>query len=137
MVQTSNPQPANFSMKEYSPFSGGTFRSKLVRDDVDDPCTRNSTGSAADPAFGALMRLRNMFSFTAPFCAQYSLLHIFPFSAAGPQEFCADGSASAFAGKPSVANPPAAMGALCKNDRRENSFFTLIFASVKFRQQKV
>src|SRR5712691_11177141 len=76
MVQTSNPCWANVFITEYSPWPGGV-RSKLVRDEFEDPCTRNRTGSGASPALGAPGRLRNMFSETLPFLAQYSLLQIF------------------------------------------------------------
>src|SRR6516164_2016623 len=64
-------------MSEYSPLSG-TARSKLVRAELDEPCTRNRTGSGASPAFGAPMRLRQRLRLTSPFSvfflAQYSPL---------------------------------------------------------------
>src|SRR5579871_2403195 len=76
MVHTSKPYCANTFMIEYSPCPG-TVRSKLDREDTDEPCTRKSTGSGFCPAFGAPGRLRNMYSETSPFLAQYSLLQIF------------------------------------------------------------
>src|SRR5258708_37179089 len=75
MVHTSKPCCAKVFITEYSP-RPGTVRSKLVRDEFDDPCTRNRTGSGASPALGAPARLRNIFSETLPFLAQYSLLQI-------------------------------------------------------------
>src|SRR5258708_36468628 len=75
MVQTSKPQRANTSMNEYSP-RPGTVRSKLERDELDEPWTSTSTGRGASPGFGAPARLRHRLSLTAPFCAQYSALQI-------------------------------------------------------------
>src|SRR6476619_5091332 len=62
-------------MNEYSPLPG-TARSKLVRAELDEPCTRNRTGSGGSPDFGAADRLRQRFRRTSPFFAQYSLLQI-------------------------------------------------------------
>src|SRR5689334_3953415 len=75
MVHTSKPCWANVFITEYSP-RPGTVRSKLVREELEEPCTRNRTGSGGSPALGAPARLRNMFSETLPFLAQYSLLQI-------------------------------------------------------------
>src|ERR1700687_4097447 len=75
MVQTSNPRWAKVFITEYSPCPG-TVRSKLGRDEIEDPCTRKSTGSGGSPARGAAMRLRNMASETEPFLAVYSALQI-------------------------------------------------------------
>src|SRR5450755_5075222 len=79
MVHTSNPNRANASISEYSP-RPGTVKSNDV-EDMEDPCTRKSTGSAALPVCGAPTRLRNIYSLISPFCAQYSLLQIFSLAA--------------------------------------------------------
>src|SRR5437868_3308950 len=76
MVQQSKPWRANSFMTEYSPLPG-TLRSN-TRDDIDEPCTKNTTGRAGSPAFGAPNRLRNIHKGTSPFLAQYSLLQISP-----------------------------------------------------------
>src|ERR1700730_4603992 len=60
-------------MSEYSPFPG-TIRSKLVRAELEEPCTRKRTGSAEAPGWGAIARLRHRLSFTSSFVAQYSPL---------------------------------------------------------------
>src|SRR5437868_5829849 len=66
-------------MSEYSPLPG-TARSKLVRAELEEPCTRNSTGNDGSPAFGAPTRLRHRLSLTSPFSpafsAQYSPFQI-------------------------------------------------------------
>jgi len=49
-------------------------RSKVDRPAIEEPCTRNSTGSAA-PAACALARRRYIASFTVPLRAQYSPLN--------------------------------------------------------------
>src|ERR1700722_3947138 len=51
IVQTSNPDRANEFIMEYSP-RPGTVKSKPA-EEVEDPCTRNKTGSADFPACGA------------------------------------------------------------------------------------
>src|SRR5262245_7776134 len=61
-------------MNEYSPLPG-TVRSYEERVEFEEPCTRNSTGSAWSPGFGAPTRLRHRLSLTSPFLAQYSALH--------------------------------------------------------------
>src|SRR5713101_304373 len=63
-------------MAEYSPLPG-TVRSN-TREVTDDPCTKNTTGRAGSPAFGAPTRLRYIHKGTSPFLAQYSLLQISP-----------------------------------------------------------
>src|SRR5215467_9950759 len=63
-------------MTEYSP-RPGTVRSKLGREEIEEPCTRKSTGSGASPVLGAFARFRNMTSLTGPFSAAYSALQIF------------------------------------------------------------
>src|SRR5216683_6071953 len=77
MVQTSYPSSAKVFMTEYSPCLG-TVRSKLGRDETEEPCTRNSTGSGLSPGFGAPTRLRKRLRETGPFLAQYSPLQILP-----------------------------------------------------------
>src|SRR5437773_11832267 len=67
-------------MSEYSP-RPGTVRSKLGRDEIDEPCTRTRTGNAGAPAFGWPRRFRYMESETARFLAQYSQLQISPVEA--------------------------------------------------------
>ena len=61
-------------MTEYSPLPG-TCKSN-TREVTDEPCTKNTTGRAGSPAFGAPSRLRNIHSGTSPFLAQYSPLQI-------------------------------------------------------------
>src|SRR5215469_6178973 len=81
MVQTSKPQRAKVFITEYSPRAAipGTVRSKLLREEIEEPCTRNKTGNAS-PALGAPIRLRNRLSDTSPLlpvlCAVYSLLQM-------------------------------------------------------------
>ena len=61
-------------MTEYSPLPG-TCRSK-TRDVTDEPWTKNTTGRAGSPVFGAPTRLRYIQSGMSPFLAQYSPLQI-------------------------------------------------------------
>src|SRR5579863_7047266 len=76
MVHTSKPRAAKVFITEYSP-RPGTVTSKLLREEMEEPCTRNSTGRAGvSPALGGLERLRNRLSETSPFLAMYSLLQI-------------------------------------------------------------
>src|SRR5689334_3403897 len=56
----------------------GTARSNEVRAELDEPCTRNSTGSGLSPGFGAPTRLRQRLSLVPPLLAQYSALQISP-----------------------------------------------------------
>src|ERR1700741_5473062 len=67
-------------MTEYSPLPG-TFRSN-TREVTDEPWTKNTTGRAGSPGFGAPTRLRNIHRGISPFFAQYSLLQISPSAAA-------------------------------------------------------
>src|SRR5262249_7986529 len=64
----------------------GTKRSN-TREVTEEPCTKNTTGRAGSPTFGAPSRLRYIHNETSPFLAQYSLLQISPpsgvFAAAG------------------------------------------------------
>src|SRR5215471_18375602 len=76
MVQQSKPWLANSFMTEYSPLPG-TERSN-TREVTDEPCTKNTTGRATSPAFGAPSRLRYIHKGTSPFLAQYSRLKISP-----------------------------------------------------------
>src|SRR5215469_17379095 len=76
MVQQSKPWRANSFMTEYSPLPG-TERSN-TREVTEEPCTKNTTGRAGSPAFGAPSRLRYIHNGTSPFLAQYSLLQISP-----------------------------------------------------------
>src|SRR4051812_38178770 len=86
MVQQSKPWRANSFSTEYSPWPG-TLRSN-TREVTDEPCTKNSTGRAGSPGFGAPSRLRNIHNGTSPFLAQYSLLQISPPSEASPLAAC-------------------------------------------------
>src|ERR1700730_12244888 len=89
-------------MAEYSPCPG-TLISK-VREETEEPCTKNSTGRQGSPALGAPSRLRYIHKGVSPFFAQYSLLHISPTSAVAASAFCAgNASASAPATRPSPA----------------------------------
>src|SRR5215475_624148 len=63
-------------MTEYWPLPG-TVRSN-TREVTDEPWTKNTTGRAGSPAFGAPSRLRNIHKGTSPFFAQYSPLQISP-----------------------------------------------------------
>src|ERR1044071_4971887 len=60
---------------EYSPLRG-TVRSYDEREEFEEPCTRNKTGRGVSPGIGARARFRQRLSFTSPFWAQYSALHI-------------------------------------------------------------
>src|ERR1700674_5531179 len=66
-------------MSEYSPLPG-TARSKLVRAELEEPCTKKRAGSGGSPACGAPTRLRQRLRvtspFPSPFLAQYSPLQI-------------------------------------------------------------
>ena len=55
----------------------GTLRSN-TREVTDEPWTKNTTGRAGSPAFGAPIRLRNIHNGMSPFLVQYSLLQISP-----------------------------------------------------------
>src|SRR3954451_13290205 len=74
-------------MTEYSPLPG-TLRSN-TREVTDEPWTKNTTGFAGSPAFGAPIRLRNIHKGISPFLAQYSLLQISPPSVAIADAACA------------------------------------------------
>ena len=74
-------------MTEYSPLPG-TLRSNTL-EVTDEPWTKNTTGRAGSPAFGAPIRLRNIHKGISPFLAQYSLLQISPPSAATAVAACA------------------------------------------------
>src|SRR4051812_5868644 len=63
-------------MMEYSPLPG-TLRSN-TREVTDEPWTKNTTGRAGSPGFGAPIRLRNIHKGISPFLVQYSLLQISP-----------------------------------------------------------
>src|SRR5258707_12829032 len=65
-------------MTEYSPLPG-TSRSN-TREVTEEPWTKNTTGRAGSPAFGAPRRLRNIHKGMSPFLAQYSPLQIEPLS---------------------------------------------------------
>src|ERR1700710_1894083 len=95
MVQQSNPYRANSFITEYSPLPG-TLRSNTL-EVTDEPWTKNTTGRAGSPAFGAPIRLRNIHKGMSPFLVQYSLLHISPPSVATADAACA-GIAAAAAG---------------------------------------
>src|SRR3978361_172350 len=98
MVQQSNPYRANSFMTEYSPLPG-TLRSN-TREVTDEPWTKNTTGRAGSPAFGAPIRLRNIHSGMSPFLVQYSLLQISPPSVAMAVAACAGMAAAAAAPRP-------------------------------------
>ena len=74
-------------MTEYSPLPG-TLRSN-TREVTDEPWTKNTTGRAGSPAFGAPIRLRNIHKGMSPFLVQYSLLQISPPSVATAVAACA------------------------------------------------
>src|SRR5258706_11437526 len=84
-------------MTEYSPWPG-TLRSNPL-DVTDEPCTKNSTGREASPAFGAPSRLRYIHKGISPFFAQYSLLQISLPSEAAALALC-EGFASTNATRP-------------------------------------
>src|ERR1700689_4800570 len=73
MVQTSKPCRAKVFITEYSP-RPTTARSKLGREEIEEPWTRNRTGSGGSLFFGELARLRKRLSGVSPFLVQYSLL---------------------------------------------------------------
>ena len=60
MVQTSKPNCAKVFITEYSPWPG-TVRSKLVRDEFEEPWTRNRTGRAGSAALGVDCELLNVY----------------------------------------------------------------------------
>src|SRR5882757_354912 len=105
MVQQSNPWRANSFITEYSPLPG-TLRSN-TREVTDEPCTKNSTGRASSPGFGAPNRLRNIHSGTSPFLAQYSLLQISPPSEGAAPGLCADAAPASPATTPAPRPRPA------------------------------
>src|SRR5262245_57365059 len=96
-------------MSEYSPLSG-TIRSKLVRAELEEPCTRKRTGSGGFPGCGAAERLRQRLSRTSPFFAQYSLLQI---GASAPAAFV-----SVVDREPKITPLPAAIPAALRSARR-------------------
>src|SRR4029079_361599 len=63
-------------MTEYSPLPG-TLRTNTL-EVTDEPWTKNTTGRAGSPAFGAPIRLRYIHKGMSPFLVQYSLLQISP-----------------------------------------------------------
>src|SRR5205814_8203365 len=77
IVHTSNPRRASSFIGESSPLPG-PVRPKVGRDDTDEPCTRKTTGLGGSDFSGAPLRLRNMYSFTSPLCAQYSAVQSAP-----------------------------------------------------------
>ena len=87
-------------MTEYSPWPG-TLRSN-TREVTDEPCTKNTTGRAGSPAFGAPIRLRYIHNGTSPFLAQYSLLQISP-----PSEGTAVAACAGIAAAVATPRPPA------------------------------
>src|SRR4029079_16736647 len=87
MVQQSKPLRANSFMTEYSPLPG-TLRSN-TRDVTEEPWTKNTTGRAGSPGFGAPIRLRNIHKGMSPFLVQYSSLQISPPSVATAVAACA------------------------------------------------
>src|SRR6195256_5855128 len=74
-------------MTEYSPLPG-TLRSNTL-EVTEEPWTKNTTGRAGSPAFGAPIRLRNIHKGMSPFLVQYSLLQISPPSVATADAACA------------------------------------------------
>src|SRR5258708_19702234 len=88
-------------MSESSVRLPGTVRSKLGRAEMDEPCTRNSTGRGGSPACGRPARLRKRLSETSAFFAQYSELQIGPAAAGGPAA-----ETGAAASKPRPKPPP-------------------------------
>src|SRR5690349_9676942 len=113
-------------MMEYSP-SPGVARSKLDREEIDDPCTINRTGNELRPRGGGPTRLRNKASFTFPFMAQYSDCQIFSVPgafSAGTAPLAAIQSAAASAAPPLASARPISV-------RREiRRFPALMHASV-------
>src|SRR5258707_13776609 len=106
-------------MSEYSSLPG-MARSKLVRAELEDPCTKKRTGGDGSPAFGAPTRLRQRLRFTSPFpspfLAQYSPLQI------GASRADAGLAVSAppcpVEGKPPTSPPPAPSPATWSSVRR-------------------
>src|SRR5215218_268707 len=74
-------------MTEYSALPG-TLRSNTL-EVTEEPWTKNTTGRAGSPGFGAPIRLRNVHSGMSPFLVQYSLLQISPPSVATAVAACA------------------------------------------------
>src|SRR3954471_22410829 len=101
MVQQSKPLRANSFITEYSPLPG-TLRSN-TREVTDEPWTKNTTGRAGSPAFGAPTRLRNIHSGMSPFLVQYSLLQISPPSVATVVAACEGVAATPAATRPNPA----------------------------------
>src|SRR5229473_300415 len=121
MVQQSNPERANSSIAEYSP-RPGTLRSNTL-EVTDEPWTKNTTGRAGSPAFGAPTRLRYIQSGTSPFFAQYSLLQISPPSAAVARVLCVG---SELASPPATKPSPAPLMTVRRASGRSN--FSMIFS---------
>src|SRR3954468_12299808 len=89
-------------MTEYSPLPG-TLRSNTL-EVTDEPWTKNTTGRAGSPAFGAPIRLRNIHNGMSPFLVQYSLLQISPPSVGTTVAACeGDAAATPAATRPSPA----------------------------------
>src|SRR6266436_4078367 len=104
MVQQSNPWRANSFITEYSPLPG-TLRSN-TREVTDEPWTKNTTGRAGSPAFGAPIRLRYIHNGMSPFLVQYSLLQISPPSVATAVAAWAGIAAAATAPIPPMPSAP-------------------------------
>src|ERR1700716_3924721 len=85
-------------MTEYSPLPG-TLRSNTL-EVTEEPWTKNTTGRAGSPAFGAPIRLRYIHKGMSPFLVQYSLLQISPPSVATAVAACAGIAAAAPAATP-------------------------------------
>src|SRR6478752_7404998 len=105
---------------EYSPLPG-TVRSYDEREEFEEPCTRNKTGRGGSPGIGARARFRQRLSFTSPFRAQYSALHISVFVAAciGPA-------------RPARNPAPAASPAFLRTVRRGNVGSVLLIAASRW-----
>src|SRR5688572_5008995 len=123
-------------MSEYSPLSG-TVRSYDERAELEEPCTRNRTGSGCPPALGAPTRLRQRLSRTLRFWAQYSALQI------GSSVSCAAAAsvipAGATAERPDTNPTPAPRPAPAITVRRAKAWsagggFLLMAFSVRFEQ---
>src|ERR1700730_8755732 len=108
-------------MTEYSPWPG-TLISK-VREETDEPCTKNTTGREGSPAFGAPSRLRYIHKGISPFLAQYSLLQISSPSAVAAT---APGVGSASASPPATSPSPAPLMTARRASGR--SRFVMIFS---------
>src|SRR6195952_4917989 len=85
-------------MTEYSPLPG-TLRSNTL-EVTDEPWTKNTTGRAGSPAFGAPIRLRNIHKGMSPFLVQYSLLQISPPSVGIAVAACAGSAVAAATPRP-------------------------------------